>query len=45
VVQAEKTSGEVVKRAAKILTESNANVAVMLNHTRKYIPDWLHQEL
>jgi Mrp family chromosome partitioning ATPase len=44
VVEAEKTSREVVKQAGTMLTESKANVSVVLNKTRQYVPSRLHQE-
>jgi Mrp family chromosome partitioning ATPase len=44
VVEAEKTSREVVRQAGHVLTESKANVSVVLNKTRSYIPEKLHQE-
>jgi uncharacterized protein involved in exopolysaccharide biosynthesis/Mrp family chromosome partitioning ATPase len=44
VVEAEKTSREVVRQAGGLLTESKANVSVVLNKTRTYIPKSLHQE-
>ncbi|MDB6022727.1 MAG: lipopolysaccharide biosynthesis protein, partial [Pedosphaera sp.] len=44
VVEAEKTSREVVRQTGALLAESKANVSVVLNKTRNYIPAWLHQE-
>ncbi|HEX3800841.1 MAG TPA: AAA family ATPase [Verrucomicrobiae bacterium] len=44
VVEAEKTSRDVVKQAGGLLTESKANVSVVLNKTRTYIPKRFHQE-
>jgi Mrp family chromosome partitioning ATPase len=44
VVEAEKTSRDVVKQASGLLTESKANVSVVLNKTRTYIPKRFHQE-
>lgn len=45
VVEAEKTSRDVVKQAGAILSESKANVSVVLNKRRKYIPARFHQEI
>ena len=45
VAEAERTNMDVVKRAAKVLEESKANVGIVLNKTQNYIPGWLHQEL
>jgi uncharacterized protein involved in exopolysaccharide biosynthesis/Mrp family chromosome partitioning ATPase len=45
VVEAEKTSREVAKRAAAVLGEGQANVSIVVNKYRKYLPAWLHQEL
>ncbi len=44
VVESEKTDAYAVKKAAEMLTESNAKVNVVLNKTRNYLPKWLHQE-
>lgn len=44
VVEAEKTNQEVVRRANLLLKESKANVIAVLNKTRKYVPEKLHQE-
>ncbi len=44
VVEAEKTSRDVVKQAGALLTESKANVSVVLNKTHTYIPKRFHQE-
>jgi polysaccharide biosynthesis transport protein len=44
VVEAEKTNREVVRQAGNLLSESKANVSVVLNKTRTYIPEKLHQE-
>lgn len=44
VVEAEKTDQEVVRRANSLLKESKANVIAVLNKTRKYVPEKLHQE-
>jgi len=44
VVEAEKTSRDVVRQANSLLMESKAKVSVVLNKTRNYIPARLHQE-
>lgn len=44
VVEAEKTDQEIVRRANLLLKESKANVIAVLNKTRKYVPERLHQE-
>lgn len=46
VVEAEKTDGDVVKRASKMLAEAKAeNVGVVLNKLRNYLPERLSQQL
>jgi len=45
VVESEKTDLEVVKRATTLLSESNANVGVILNKLKAYVPKRLHQEV
>jgi uncharacterized protein involved in exopolysaccharide biosynthesis/Mrp family chromosome partitioning ATPase len=45
VVEAEKTHHDVAQRAAALLGESRANVAVVMNKTRSYVPKRLLQEL
>ncbi len=45
VVEAEETDREVVKRASSFLAQSGANVGVVLNKTRTYGPQRLHQNL
>ena len=45
VVESEKTDRELVKRATGMLTESKANVGLVLNKGKTYIPKQLHQEL
>jgi succinoglycan biosynthesis transport protein ExoP len=45
VVEAEKTDRDVVKRATRLLTESKANVGIVMNKTRNYVPRLLHQDL
>ena len=44
VVEAEKTSLEVVRRANSLLAESKANVTAVLNKAHNYVPEKLHQE-
>ena len=44
VVEAEKTSMEVVRRANSLLAESKANVTAVLNKSHNYVPEKLHQE-
>jgi len=45
VVESEKTDREVVQRAVNMLTEARANVGVVLNKRKKYVPKQLLQEL
>ena len=45
VIESEKTSQDVVKRANALLAESKANVSAVLNKTRKYVPTMLNPEL
>jgi len=45
VVESEKTDRQVVKRASSMLAESGANVGVVLNKGRTYVPRRLLQEL
>ncbi len=44
VVESEKTDREIVQQANHWLTEAGATVGVVLNKTRKYVPDRLHQD-
>jgi Mrp family chromosome partitioning ATPase len=44
VVESEKTGREVVQQANTWLAESGATVGAVLNKTRRYIPERLHQE-
>lgn len=44
VVESEKTDRELVQRASSLLAESKANVSVLLNKTRRYVPASLQQE-
>ncbi|HYG22162.1 MAG TPA: hypothetical protein VEH04_05205 [Verrucomicrobiae bacterium] len=45
VVESEKTDRDIVKRAVDMLTQTKANVGVVLNKTRTYVPKALQQEL
>ncbi len=45
VVEAERNDRDVVKRATDMLAESNANVGVVLNKNRNYVPRKLQQQL
>ena len=45
VVESEKTDREVVQRAVNMLTETRANVGVVLNKRKNYVPKQLQQEL
>ncbi len=45
VVESEKTDRDVVQRAVSMLTESQANVGVVLNKRKNYVPRRLQQEL
>lgn len=44
VVESEKTGREVVQQANTWLVESGATVGAVLNKTRRYVPEKLHQE-
>jgi uncharacterized protein involved in exopolysaccharide biosynthesis/Mrp family chromosome partitioning ATPase len=44
VVEAEKTSRDVAKRAADALSEVQPNVSVVVNKCQKRLPNWLHQD-
>ena len=44
VVESEKSNREVVQQANTWLTESGATVGAVLNKTRQYVPQRLHQE-
>lgn len=44
VVESEKSNREVVQQANKWLAESGATVGAVLNKTRQYVPERLHQE-
>ena len=45
VVESEKTEVDVVKQASALVSGSRANVGLVLNKKRTYVPQWLHQEL
>jgi Mrp family chromosome partitioning ATPase len=45
VVESEKTDRDVVQRAVNMLTETKANVSVVLNKRKNYVPQKLQQEL
>jgi Mrp family chromosome partitioning ATPase len=45
VVESEKTDRDVVQRAVSMLTEAHANVGVVLNKRKHYVPKRLQQEL
>jgi uncharacterized protein involved in exopolysaccharide biosynthesis/Mrp family chromosome partitioning ATPase len=45
VVESEKTDREVVQRAVNMLTDARANVGVVLNKRKKYVPERIQQEL
>ena len=44
VIESEKTDQHIVERATTLLTDSNAHVGAVLNKTRTYVPESLHQE-
>ena len=45
VVESEKNSREGVQRASALLAESNAHVGAVMNKTKNYVPNWVHEEL
>lgn len=45
VVESEQTDREVVKKASALLAEADAKVGVVLNKGRRYVPQWLKQEI
>ena len=45
VVEAERTDREAAKRATELLGKSQANVGIVLNKTRNYLPKSLQQEI
>ena len=45
VVESEKTDRDVVQRAVSMLTETHANVGVVLNKRKHYVPQSIQQEL
>jgi polysaccharide biosynthesis transport protein len=44
MVEAGKTNREVLRQASSLITETKANLGVVLNRRRNYVPQWLHQE-
>jgi Mrp family chromosome partitioning ATPase len=45
VVESEKTDRDVVQRGISMLTQVPANVGVVLNKRKNYVPQQLQQEL
>jgi Mrp family chromosome partitioning ATPase len=45
IVESEKTDREIVKQASSMISGSKANLGVVLNKKRSYVPQWLQQEL
>ena len=45
VIEAEKDEQGIVTTASALLAESRANVSVVLNKVRTYVPTWLHREM
>jgi polysaccharide biosynthesis transport protein len=45
VIESEKTNQDIVKKVTHLLAESKANVSIVLNKTRTYVPVKLSQEL
>jgi Mrp family chromosome partitioning ATPase len=45
VIESEKTDRELVRRASSLLAETKANVGIVLNKGRNYVPRRLQQEL
>lgn len=45
VIQSEKTGRDAAQQAVDLLAQSKAKVGIVLNKTRKYIPDRLHREI
>jgi Mrp family chromosome partitioning ATPase len=45
VVESEKTDRDAAQRAVSLLAESRANMAVVMNKHRSYVPQMLYQEL
>lgn len=44
VIQAERTGRDAAQQAIELLSHSKTKVGIVLNKTRKYIPDLLHRE-
>ena len=45
VIESERTPFEVAKKARALLTRSNAKVGVVMNKERRYVPQWLRQDI
>jgi Mrp family chromosome partitioning ATPase len=45
VVESEKSNRDVVQRAVNMLTDTRANVGVVLNKRKNYVPQSIQQEL
>jgi Mrp family chromosome partitioning ATPase len=45
IVESEKTDRDIVKQASSMISGSKANLGVVLNKKRSYVPQWLQQEL
>lgn len=45
VIESEKTDRDIVKQASSMIGGAKANVGVVLNKKRTYVPSWLLQEL
>jgi uncharacterized protein involved in exopolysaccharide biosynthesis/Mrp family chromosome partitioning ATPase len=45
IVESEKTEREIVKQASSMISGSKANLGIVLNKKRSYVPKWLQQEL
>jgi hypothetical protein len=45
VVEAEKNNRDVVKRGYSELIAGRANVSVVINKVRSYVPKWLNADL
>ena len=44
VLESEKSDRDIVQRATSLLAESKAHVGAVLNKTRNYVPQGLHQD-
>ena len=45
VIESEKTNCYVVEQAESMLAESQVSAKAVLNKYRRYVPQWLQQEL